>query len=204
MSNNTPQSPGGLARAKQQRAEAEAKYYAKPNHCLQCGKVIATKQGEKVASTRRKKFCNHACAARQFNGLGQFNAIRQSGLTKVCKTCPKLIPDERSYCLRCQSSSRRLGRLLKCTKGELFASRKNWQSARSNITHHAARSYKKAYPTAACRKEGCDFAQHIEVCHIKAVADFPDTATIGEINALSNLTGLCPNHHWEFDHQPKD
>jgi hypothetical protein len=37
------------------------------------------------------------------------------------------------------------------------------------------------------------------VCHRRDVADFPDTATVREINALSNLVGLCPTHHWEFD-----
>ena len=29
--------------------------------------------------------------------------------------------------------------------------------------------------------------------------DFDDNNTIAEINDISNLIGLCPNHHWEYD-----
>jgi len=47
----------------------------------------------------------------------------------------------------------------------------------------------------------CGYTKHIEVCHRRDVADFPDTALILEINDIKNLTGLCPTHHWEFDHQ---
>ena len=45
----------------------------------------------------------------------------------------------------------------------------------------------------------CGYDKHIEVAHIKAVSEFDDNATIGEINAITNLIGLCPNHHWEYD-----
>ncbi len=36
---------------------------------------------------------------------------------------------------------------------------------------------------------------------ISAVADFPSTATIAEVNANSNLILFCRNCHWEFDHK---
>ncbi len=37
------------------------------------------------------------------------------------------------------------------------------------------------------------------VCHVKKVSDFPLDTQIKVVNAPSNLIGLCPNHHWEFD-----
>ena len=46
----------------------------------------------------------------------------------------------------------------------------------------------------------CGYSKHVEVCHIRAVADFSGTALLEEINQDTNLVGLCPNHHWEFDH----
>jgi predicted HNH restriction endonuclease len=45
----------------------------------------------------------------------------------------------------------------------------------------------------------CGYGKHIEVCHLRQITDFPDTATVDEVNDLSNLTVLCPNCHWEFD-----
>lgn len=45
----------------------------------------------------------------------------------------------------------------------------------------------------------CGYKNHVEVAHIKGIATFPDTATVAEVNATTNLIGLCPNHHWEYD-----
>lgn len=46
----------------------------------------------------------------------------------------------------------------------------------------------------------CGYAKHIEVCHIKPVHTFHDNTPPAIINADSNVTFLCPTHHWEFDH----
>lgn len=83
------------------------------------------------------------------------------------------------------------------TKGELFSSRKNWQSARSAIRKHAQAIFSVFNTEHKCSI--CGYDKHIEIAHIKAVSDFDDEATIGEINAISNLIALCPNHHWEYD-----
>ena len=53
--------------------------------------------------------------------------------------------------------------------------------------------------TRFCKCAECGYDKHIEVCHIKAISDFSDDASIENVNDLSNLVGLCPNHHWEFD-----
>lgn len=45
----------------------------------------------------------------------------------------------------------------------------------------------------------CGYGKHVEIAHIRPISDFPDSATIKEINDLNNVVGLCPNHHWEFD-----
>lgn len=66
------------------------------------------------------------------------------------------------------------------------------------ITRYARRSYRQAGKPHICQE--CGYDKHINVCHIRDVSDFPMDALIGEINHLDNLVGLCPNHHWEFDH----
>ena len=87
--------------------------------------------------------------------------------------------------------------LLNKTKGDLFSERKNWQSARTAIRKDATKTYFANNTEHKCAI--CGYDKHIEVAHIKAVSDFDDTATIREINSITNLIGLCPNHHWEYD-----
>lgn len=87
--------------------------------------------------------------------------------------------------------------ILKKTKAELFSERKNWQSARSSIRKTAEDIYKNSGKPCVCAI--CGYNKHIEIAHVKAVSDFNDNALISEINDITNLVGLCPNHHWEFD-----
>lgn len=49
--------------------------------------------------------------------------------------------------------------------------------------------------------EECGYDKHVEVAHIKSISSFPEDSMISEINSLDNLKLLCPNCHWEFDHQ---
>lgn len=46
----------------------------------------------------------------------------------------------------------------------------------------------------------CGYTAHVEICHKKPIQAYPPDAHMSEINDLSNLVGLCPNHHWELDH----
>lgn len=82
-------------------------------------------------------------------------------------------------------------------KGDLFASRKNWQSARSAIRQHAYRVFAESGRELACQV--CGYDKHAEIAHFRGVSEFPDSATVAEINDPDNLVALCPNHHWEFD-----
>jgi 5-methylcytosine-specific restriction endonuclease McrA len=85
------------------------------------------------------------------------------------------------------------------TKGDLFATRKNWQSARTAIQRNAVQNWRRAGKEFMCR---CGYNKHAEIAHIIPVSHFPSEATIAQINALDNLVALCPNCHWEFDNLP--
>lgn len=53
----------------------------------------------------------------------------------------------------------------------------------------------------------CGYLNHVEVCHLKAIASYPVDALVKDVNVLSNLVYLCPNHHWELDNnflEPED
>lgn len=83
------------------------------------------------------------------------------------------------------------------TKGDLFTTFKNWQSARSFIRRNSQEKYLKSGRPLKCKV--CGYDKHVEIAHIKAVSEFSDETHIGEINSIDNLVALCPNHHWEYD-----
>ena len=83
------------------------------------------------------------------------------------------------------------------TKGDLFSSRKNWQSARTAIRKNAQSIFDKSDKSKECYI--CKYNKHTEIAHIKAVSEFSDVTLISEINNINNLIALCPNHHWEYD-----
>lgn len=105
---------------------------------------------------------------------------------------------KRKTCASCWLKIRNKGKpLADRTKGELFGSRKNWQSARTTIRKHAFDMFVASGAAKICRV--CGYAAHVEIAHIVSVSSFPDAATLTLINATDNLIALCPNHHWEFD-----
>ena len=74
----------------------------------------------------------------------------------------------------------------------------DWWNSRVPIAKHARRVYNKSDKPKECLV--CGYNTHIQVCHIKAVADFNENTLIKEIHSWDNLVALCPNHHWEYDH----
>ena len=67
---------------------------------------------------------------------------------------------------------------------------------------YAQQIYKESDEPKCCAV--CGFQAFYTVCHKKPITDFPDTATVKEINALTNLVALCPTHHWQLDHRVLD
>lgn len=75
---------------------------------------------------------------------------------------------------------------------------KNWWSYRTPIQKHARLVYERSDRPKFCVV--CGESHPYQVCHKKPVTEFPNTATVKEINALTNLVTLCPTHHWQLDH----
>ena len=202
---------GGIARGKIERALALKRYLESPNICKQCGSVIGVGESQKVSQVRQKQFCNWVCAAR-FNNAGRKRTLPEKPLLhekplRVCLGCGIWFTAYKSklrFCSRpCAAKFRSsCSEISSRTKQDLFASRKNWQSARSSIRRHAAIIWKRSGRKLECSR--CGYSNYVEIAHLKAVSEFLDGATIGQINDLSNLIALCPNHHWEFDHLSRD
>ena len=54
----------------------------------------------------------------------------------------------------------------------------------------------------SCAK--CGYDKHVELCHIKDIANFDDDSLLSEVNSRNNIIQLCPNCHWEFDNGYRD
>lgn len=203
--------PNGESNIEHQRAKAIELYYQNPNTCRFCEKPIPIPANSKVAWIRRKKFCNPSCAASFTNKQSPKRKRRSEKPTEgLCISCKIVIQykDRRphKYCDSCRSIARgwhnreRYGGVVVMddskTKGELKSQMNGYYLFRSVVNKHASRAYKQAGKQDCCVV--CGY-HDIQICHIKAVSKFPDTATLAEIDHPDNLVGLCPNHHYEFD-----
>ena len=191
-------SAGGKATALKLKAKAEEAYLSNPNFCKYCGKEIPLDPLKRVAEIRRKQFCNKSC-------FGSYsNRTRKISITcTICGTTHIFSGPRKGFvCKDCKLAEKQEVQDLrdKITKGEIFEGAKSWQSARGSIQKDARRKFFRS-GRKGC--EVCGYSNHIEVCYIRPVSDFPLDAPLGEINDLSNLRGLCPNHHWEFDNLGK-
>ena len=176
-------SAGGIATGIKLRKEALERYYKNPNICQFCKQVIEIGLEQKVSEIRSKKFCNHSCSAKYQNEL------------KPRKEKKERIQKEKKI-------TNWLDTLTDKKKGLFKKERVMYHRYRASVRKHAHMIYFRNHSNKICEK--CGYDKYIEVCHKKAVKDFEDTCTLGEINHIDNLIGLCPNCHWEMDNMRGD
>lgn len=203
MGQNSPQTNGALARNKKVRESSVKSYYANPNICAFCNKIIEIGENDIPSQIRLKKYCNHSCYSA--HKIGRKYQRRQLDFkVNSCKNCNENFNvkkrtidrfEQKRFCETCRYLSK--SSLYKTTKLALFAKNKNWQSARNSVRKHACSVFRKSQMPLICFI--CEYDCHVEIAHIKAVSQFSDDSLIIKINHISNLVALCPNHHWEFD-----
>ena len=159
------QSLGGQARGKQQREIALAAYYLSPNYCLHCEILIEVPDNIKVNQVRSKKFCSKKCFWQ--SRIGKVNGyLKPPSKPKLCRRCNdeiKPLITTKKFCDSCRYASYKS--LDRVTKGELFASSCNWQSARSSLRRHAYRTFRRTKICLSCYV--CGYTNHVEIAHRK-------------------------------------
>ena len=149
------------------------------NYCLECGK-----------ETTNPKFCSRSCSAR-------YNNKKRKKIQKFCIICGALVGEgtecRKKYCDECRPNNVDWDNM---TLGELKQKRK--YQVHSRIRDLARKKVIDLPRFQKCSE--CGYTNHIEVCHIKAISEYSDDTTLQVINNINNLVGLCPNHHWELDH----
>ncbi len=194
---------GGKATAIVLKKQALERYYKSPNICKNCKKVIQVNKDQKVSEVRKKSFCTRSCSGSYNNSHRTREPWKSTMTERECSVCKKVFKlyrttsgnfTRRKKCLLCTKNNS----INSKTKSELFKNSLNWQSARSAIAKNARDVYGKEHKELKCKV--CGYDKTIDVAHIKAVSEFRDSAKISTINNIKNLIGLCPNHHWEYDH----
>ncbi len=139
--------------------------------------------------TKNPKFCSRSCAAKVNNVL--VPKRRPCGL---CSVCGIAIPRRNRYCLEHRPNKP----LDRSQPIRTVADGSDHPACRyARLRQDARRHYLSANPYRCVQ---CGYDKHLEVSHKRPVSSFSLDTPIAVVNALDNLVGLCPNHHWEFDH----
>jgi hypothetical protein len=174
----------------------------KSGPCLKCGDLILYTYNSKKRSYRKRSQCDKCSVIRKeksksiISCLGCTTSVETNNKRK--KYCGECLLRRRSEIAKehnfCREDSQHIRHK---TKKEIKSQSKYWTQYRVRIQKHAKRTLEKSGRKKQCAH--CGYSLHVDTCHIKDVKDFPDTATVSEINSLDNLIYLCKNHHWEFD-----
>jgi 5-methylcytosine-specific restriction endonuclease McrA len=116
----------------------------------------------------------------------------------MCKKCGIWCGSGRKYCKDCRIKIKQdlKEQSLQAKKSDAIYLAGEISNRYAKIRYHAREMYSKDL----IKCERCGYDKHVEICHIKAIKQFSEESTIKEINDRSNIIGLCPNCHWEFDH----
>lgn len=151
-----------------------------------------------LKNKNQKKFCSRSCAAKHNNTLFP---KKEPALTAKCKTidCTAIVKSKsRAYCSSCIQNKKHIRGLesSESTIEELVKRTGSNRYDRIRINAHNLYKEEKKKPLCQC----CGYNKHIEICHIQSIASFPKETKIKVVNAIENILFLCPNCHWEFDH----
>lgn len=150
-----------------------------PRNCLRCG-----------TEHKNPKFCSMSCAAK-FNNIKYIKRKNNGELppSKFCKNCKtEPISRKNTYCSNCWNRDMTIE---ESQDGRVDANKYNKLRFR-------ARTFAKSKGLLNCCFN-CGYAKHVECCHIKNISDFHKDTLLSIVNSETNLVGLCPNCHWEFD-----
>lgn len=162
------------------------------HECEACGNEFSRKPHSGSDSF---KYCSRACASKVIGAnLTAHSRSRARMIARKCSECSKdLGPTNKSgLCQQCYNI-REVNRRSHLPLATL-------RESHGTLAFHAkVRAWARKHYTGAMECAVCGYDRHVDICHVRAVADFPPSATIKEVNHRDNLVALCRNNHWEFD-----
>jgi hypothetical protein len=151
------------------------------NTCLMCEK-----------ETSNPKFCSRSCAASYNN-----KKVPKRKPEHKCIDCGKPINANKSRCKEHYLIWVKTREVKDMTLSEAIY-QKHHRSSAYALVRTRARAAAKKYNMNVC--ENCGYDKHVEIAHKQGISTFTGDTLISIINARENLMALCPNCHWEYDH----
>lgn len=186
--------------------ECRKEWYKKECHvtvsCKNCGKEFDILRGEYNKNETKNFFCSHSCSA-SFNNKNRTIVRKHKDNRKktnnnehdncpICG-CRKMRTSE--LCRNCRNKEKR-NNIKKKTLRYFTEGKTHLTTVCNEIRKDAKRTIEES-----CKEKVCAYCHNheyddiLEVHHIKGILKFDKDATISEINDVSNLVWLCPNHH---------
>jgi hypothetical protein len=199
--------------------------------CAQCSKEVYRSPSEMRKSRSGLAFCSQSCSAIYSNTHSAPDRKRgPTPAKRICKRCPnevakgtivcndckrltaeardKRISSKATSCIVCKAVI--YGRRTLCNahqpKFDDNATLKNAEYTSGEMSNKYAKLRDHARKVARAagildKCELCGYDKCVAACHVKSISAFSKDALVKEVNAICNMIGLCPNHHWEFDHK---
>ena len=142
--------------------------------------------------TINPKFCSKSCAASYNN-----KKVPKRKPEHKCLDCGKPITANRARCMEHYLIWIKNKEVKDMTLREAIYD-KHHKSSAFALVRTRARVVAKKLGFVECVK--CGYNKHIEVAHIKPISSFSEDILISVINSEENIMPLCPNCHWEYDH----
>ncbi len=167
--------------------------------CAECAKPVDRKLGEVNRSGNKRFFCSHTCSG-SFNGRLRV----RKGKMKICQQCEaeyeyKNHKPSARFCASCfQQKQLETKRITLGDVAKHCSVRGKHPSWRWAYVRTQARTIHSDLLSLPCRE--CGYSKHVELAHVKPISSFEDSALLSEVNARANVSQLCRNCHWEFDH----
>lgn len=168
-------------------------------NCKHCYKEFEKKAVNCVRSPNH--FCSRSCSTSCQNKLSprrigkcvKCGEIRGAGSRRYCEACFATVRVQKTVRSTTSWMTKTLAEMH--SHPNLIGKHPSWRNAEVRSIN---RRVNKKLLKEPCRE--CGYSKHVELAHIKDVADFEETATLGEVNSESNVLPMCRNCHWELDH----
>ena len=160
-------------------------------NCENCGKEKKILKSDFKKSKNKKFFCNHSCSAIYNNKLREKKTKYNYN---KCPICGELKYKTSELCKKCSDKKKKY--IKNKTLGDFIEGKQYLTSKCNEIRRDARQTLEESKIEKVCAFcKNHEFDDILEVHHIKGILDFKKENTIKEINSLSNLIWLCPNHH---------
>lgn len=162
--------------------------------CLVCERHVRRRKTDLKKNKGGNFFCSHHCSATYSNRTRLFPQPQGK-----CKECGVTIQSKFSYCSKHKFGIRKFTLDLRLEDAiyKTGAPSNKYVGVRMFARSLIERLNRKMTTKLFCNV--CGYDTSIDICHIKGIATFGLDSTLGEINSLTNLVTLCPNHHRELD-----